>query len=233
MIQLKSLWKFALPIVAALVVSACSTAGSAPRYAALPPATTLAGTPLPTTSSLPSAPTGSDLIAPQDLVAVTVFKVPDLSKEVRVDDSGNITLALIGSVKAAGLTASQLEQQIAARLEKDYMNNPQVNVLVKESTRNKVTVGGAVNKPGVFTLAGDTTVTQAIAMAEGLNKLAVKDNITLFRNGKPYSVQLDAISKGLQPDPLLLAGDKIQVHTSGTKETIDNMRGVIAPFTIF
>ena len=159
--------------------------------------------------------------------------MPDLSKEVRVDDGGNITLPLIGTVRAAGMSASELEQSIASLLEKDYMHNPQVNVFVKESTSNKVTVSGAVNKPGVYQLSTDTTVTQAIAMAEGVNRLAIKDTVTVFRNGRPFTVQLEAINKGLQPDPLIRAGDKIQVYTSETKETMDNVRGLISPLTIF
>lgn len=224
---MKITWKFFLTLLAAAALTACSS-GSAPTYSELPGSTLAASS-----GSLPTGTSGSDRIAPQDLLEIDVFKVPDLSKEVRVDDNGNITLALIGTVRAKGLTASQLERQIASRLEKDYMHNPQVNVLVKESTGSTVTVSGSVRKPGVYPLAGDTTVTQAIALAEGLDRLAVKDNITLFRNGKPYTVRLDDISKGRIPDPMVMAGDKIQVHTSGVKEGMDNVRGFVAPFTFF
>jgi polysaccharide export outer membrane protein len=220
---MKMTWKFLLALLTAMTLTACSS--GAPQYSELPASTASA--------SLPTGTSGSDRIAPQDLLEIDVFKVPDLTKEVRVDDNGNITLALIGTVHAEGLSASQLEKQIATRLEKDYMHNPQVNVLVKEATGSKVTVSGSVRKPGIYPLAGDTTVTQAIALAEGLDRLAVKDNVTLFRNGKPYTVQLDAISKGMQPDPVVMAGDKIQVHTSGVKEGMDNIRGFVAPFTFF
>jgi polysaccharide export outer membrane protein len=229
---MKMTWKFLLPVLAALALTAC--ASSAPNYSKLPAS---AASPV-SLASLPSAPvsanrSSNDAIAAQDLLEIDVFKVPDLSKEVRVDDAGNISLALIGTVHAAGMSASELEQTIASTLEKDYMHNPQVNVFVKESTSNKITVSGSVNKPGVYQLAGDTTVTQAIAMAEGLNRLAIKDNITVFRNGRPFTVQLEAINKGLQADPIVMAGDKIQVHTSDTKETMDNLRGFVAPFSIF
>ena len=152
---------------------------------------------------------------------------------MRLDDIGNITLALIGTVRAEGLSASQLEKQIATRLEKDYMHNPQVNVLVKEATASKITVSGAVNKPGVYPLAGDTSVTQAIALAEGLNRLAIKDNVTVFRNGKPYTVRLEDVNQGKIADPIVMAGDKIQVHSSSTKEAIQDYGGVgglLSPF---
>jgi len=225
---MKITWKCLLPLLAALTLTACST--NIPEHAALPGSTaSLSG------SSLPTGTSGSDRIAPQDLLVIDVFKVPDLSKEVRVDDAGNISLALIGTVHAQGMSASQLEQQIATRLEKDYMHNPQVNVLVKESTASKVTVSGAVNKPGVYPLAGDTTVTQAIALAEGLNHLAVKDNVTVFRNGKPYTVHLEDVNMGKVADPVVIAGDKIQVHSSSAKEAVQDYGGIgglLSPFTL-
>ncbi|OQX12379.1 MAG: hypothetical protein BWK73_15095 [Thiothrix lacustris] len=223
---MKMTWKLLFPILAALTLAACSN--NAPQHTALPGATASVAE-----ASLPTGTSGSDRIAPQDLLEIDVFKVPDLSKEVRVDDNGNITLALIGTVRAEGLSASQLEQQIATRLEKDYMHNPQVNVLVKEATASKITVSGAVNKPGVYPLAGDTSVTQAIALAEGLNRLAIKDNVTVFRNGKPYTVRLEDVNQGKIADPIVMAGDKIQVHSSSTKEAIQDYGGVgglLSPF---
>ncbi|WML85054.1 polysaccharide biosynthesis/export family protein [Thiothrix subterranea] len=225
---MKTTWKLLLPILAMLTLAACS--GNVPQHTALP------GSTLSTEASLPTGTSGSDRIAPQDLLVIDVFKVPDLSKEVRVDDNGNITLALIGTVRAQGLSASQLEKQIAARLEKDYMHNPQVNVMVRESTASRVTVSGAVNRPGVYPLAGDTTVTQAIALAEGLSRLAVKDKVTVFRNGKPYTVALEDVSLGKVADPMVMAGDKIQVHTSATKEAVADYGGVgglLSPFGLF
>jgi polysaccharide export outer membrane protein len=170
-------------------------------------------------------------------VEVDVYKVPDLSKDVRVDSDGNITLPLIGSVHAAGLSASQLERVIAQKLAKDYMNNPQVNVFVKESTRNKVTVAGAVQQSGVFPVTGEITLLQAISQAQGLNKLADQHNIFLFRkNGKVvqrYRVNLDAINRGLAPDPVLMPDDRIVVLDSKGKVLMDNLRGFIAPVTVF
>ena len=223
---MKMTWKLLLPVLTALSMTACSN--NVPQHSALPGSTTSVAS-----ASLPTGTSGSDRIAPQDLLEIDVFKVPDLSKEVRVDDNGNISLALIGTVHAQGMSASQLEKQIATRLEKDYMHNPQVNVLVKESTGSKITVSGAVNKPGVYALAGDTTLTQAIAQAEGLSRLAIKDNVTVFRNNKPYTVRLEDVNMGRVADPVVIAGDKIQVHTSATKEAVQDYGGVgglLSPF---
>lgn len=231
---MKISWKILPTLLAAILITACS--GGAPTYSELPASGGTAAPAAKTASSgLPPAmqgTSGSDVIAPQDLLNIEVFKVPDLSKTVRVEDNGQITLPLIGSIQASGKSASQLEKVIAQRLEKDYLHNPQVNVFVEESTRNKVTVSGAVNRPGVFPLAGDTTVTQAIALAEGLNRLAVKDKITLFRNGKPYTIRLEDINQGKAQDPVVMAGDKIHVHTSGVKEGIADYGRLIAPFSL-
>lgn len=228
---MKSMWKLVSALLLAAILTGCSVASGTPQHAALPGSTVNSATA--GLAALPVGTSGSDRIAPQDLLEIEVFKVPDLSKEMRVDDSGNITLALIGTVKAAGLTASQLEKQIASRLEKDFMHNPQVSVLVRESMGGRVTVSGAVRRPGIYPVTSSTTITQAIAQAEGLDRLAARDTITVFRDGTPYSVQYEAVTKGQLPDPLVMAGDKIQVHTSAVKEGADNIRGFIAPFTFF
>ncbi|HPY42611.1 MAG TPA: polysaccharide biosynthesis/export family protein, partial [Thiolinea sp.] len=101
----------------------------------------------PISSTVPVAPmsipkgsheAGSDLIGEQDLLDIAVFKVPDLTRSVRVDGQGYITYPLVGKLRAQGLRPAQLEQKLASLLEKSYMHNPQVTVLVKESTQNRV-----------------------------------------------------------------------------------------------
>ena len=141
---------------------------SLPATSALPAALPAPVRPLPLyTRKVPAAKTytpgkypvgikaGSDLIAKQDLLEITVFKVPDLSREIRVGNNGSITFPLIGGVHAHGLTPAQLERQIEQRLGKDFMNNPQVTVVVKESTKNRVTVEGAVR---AFAVSNSSTL---------------------------------------------------------------------------
>lgn len=217
---MKLVRKFLLAAFAVMFMSACAS-NNAPQYAELP----MAG------KSLSAQGTSnSDVIAPQDLLEIEVFKVPDLTKSVRVEDNGKITLPLIGAIQASGKSASQLEKTIAQHLAKDYMHNPQVSVFVRESTRNRVTVSGAVNRPGVFPIAGDTTLTQVIAQAEGLSRLAVKETVTVFRNKQPHTVRLEEINQGKKSDPVVMAGDKIHVHTSETYDKLDRYGRFIAPF---
>lgn len=177
-----------------------------------------------------------DRIHPQDLLEISVFKVPELSKTVRVDDNGNIALPLVGTIHAAGINANTLERTIAARLGKDYMHNPQVNVFVKESTRNRVTVAGSVRQSGIFPTAGETTLLQAIALAGGLDKLADHNSVFLFRKQgnrvQRYRVNIDAISRGLAADPLLMPDDRVVVLDSQGKVLLDNLRGLISPINV-
>lgn len=159
---------------------------------------------------------GSSLIAKQDLLEITVFKVPDLTREIKVGDNGSITFPLIGIVRAQGLTPAQLERQIERRLGQDFMNNPQVTVVVKESTKNRITVEGAVKTPGVFPVTGDTTVLQAIALAGGLDAKADTRRAVLLRRDArgqiiQQSIDIAAIRQGRMQDLMLLQDDRIVV----------------------
>ena len=160
---------------------------------------------------------GSDIISKQDLLEITVFKVPDLTREIRVGNNGSVTFPLIGSVRAHGMTPAQLERQIEQRLGKDFMNNPQVTVVVKESTQNRVTVEGAVRQPGVFPVTGNMTVLQAIALAGGLEaKADTRRAILLRRNARgqisQQPIDIAAIRQGRMQDLMLLQDDRIVVQ---------------------
>lgn len=104
-----------------------------------------------------------------DLIEVSVFDIEDLDRTVRVSGAGFITLALIGTLKAEGLTERELEAEIAKRLEDRYLNNPQVNVFVQDYASQRVAVIGAVLRPGQYSLTKDkNTVLDMISEAGGL-----------------------------------------------------------------
>ena len=185
---------------------------------------------------------GDYQLGPEDLLDIQVFGVSDLSRTVRVSSRGSISLPLIGEVKVAGLTSSALENRLAELLAKDYLQHPQVTVFIKEYTSQRVTVGGTVNKAGVYPLKGQTTLLQAIAMAEGLNdKLDPSNQVTLFRNlssgGKQtLEFNLDEIRNSSKPDPIVQNNDIILVGQNKTtyviKEIANTIRGFILPFPI-
>ena len=108
-------------------------------------------------------------IGAQDVLDISVFQVPDLTKSVQVSDAGTINLPLLGEVPVAGKTAREVERDLTAKLGAKYLQNPQVTVYVKEYNSQQVTVEGAVQKPGVIPLKGHTSLLQLIAMANGFD----------------------------------------------------------------
>lgn len=177
-------------------------------------------------------------IGPSDLIEISVFQAPELSRTVRVGARGTLTLPLIGQLNAGGLTGHELEMLIAAKLRESYLQDPQVSVFIKEYISQRVTVEGSVNKPGVFPISGKTTLLQAIAMAGGLDKLADTSDIKVFRDRKDGSREavqydIDPIRKGEAQDPVLLTSDVIVVGKSGARSTIKDITETLRDISIF
>jgi polysaccharide export outer membrane protein len=107
------------------------------------------------------------VLGPDDQIVIRAIDAPDISdKPVLIGTNGNITLPMIGRVKAGGLTVEQLEAELATRL-KEFIQEPQVSVTVTEFGSQPVSVFGAVNKPGVVQLRGRQTLYQVLSMAGG------------------------------------------------------------------
>lgn len=180
-------------------------------------------------------------IGPQDLLEIQVFGVPELTSTVRVNSRGFVSLPLIGQVRAAGLTHEELAASIAAELSEEYLQDPNVNIFIKEYTSQRVTIEGAVKQPGIYAIHGQTTLLQAIAIAQGLESLADPGDIKLFRNQpsgarKVLSFSLNQIRSGEVTDPLVQGNDIIVVQTSTGKSIVkgitDTIRGIIG-FRVF
>jgi len=108
------------------------------------------------------------VIGPEDVLLVDVFDVPELSKlSVEVGNDGNISVPLLGNVKAAGLTQHQLRDELADLWGKKYLQNPQVMVTIEQFKSRPVSVVGAVAKPGEYYLTGRRTLVEVLAMAGG------------------------------------------------------------------
>lgn len=170
------------------------------------------------------APVDDYRIGAQDLLTVTVFGVTDLTQDVRVDASGKVTLPLIGSVRAGGRTPLELSSDIAAKLSNGYLQNPQVTVFVKSYDSQQITVSGVVKKPGVYPIAGPTTLLQAIANAQGLDDLADHRGVVVFRTIKGQRMaavyDIDAIGRGAVDDPPLYSHDIVVVALSKSKDRL-------------
>lgn len=122
------------------------------------------------------------LIGPEDVLEITVWRNTDLSKAVAVRPDGRISLPLVGDVAAAGRTVAQLAEAIAERL-KEFKENPQVAIVVKEVNSYAIYVLGEVSKPGKYPLKSKTTLLQAITLASGFTVAAARNKIVVFRFG--------------------------------------------------
>lgn len=123
------------------------------------------------------------IIGPEDVLDVSVWKNTDLSRTVVVRPDGKISLPLIGDVVAVGMTATQLADTISERL-KEYKENPQVSIVVKEINSYAIYVLGEVAHPGKYPLKSKTTLLQAITLAGGFTPTAVRNRIVVFRFGE-------------------------------------------------
>lgn len=176
-------------------------------------------------------------IGPLDVVEVSVFKVPELSRTVQVADSGTINLPLIGEVPAVGRTAQEIERDLAQRFGRTYLQKPQVNVYVKEYNSQRVTIDGAVRKPGVYPIRGQTTLMQLLATAEGFTDTA-QTEVAVFRNAAGGSQQaakfdVDDIRAGRSEDPKISQGDLVVVGDSAFKTTYQGLLKALPITSVF
>ena len=175
------------------------------------------------TPDLPTVvPLGSGYkIAPLDTLTIKVFKMPDLSSDFEVDLTGQISIPLLGSLTATDFTTAQLDDQLTQKLGAKYLENPDVSVGIKSSTRRSVTVDGAVKTAGGFPVNGPVTLMQAVAQAGGATPEANIRRVAIFRqiDGKRQAAAFDlaSIRRGEMEDPPVYAGDIVIVDGSSIK----------------
>jgi len=131
---------------------------------------------------------GDYLIGPEDLLEISVLEAPEFNRVVRVSDDGVISLALLGSIQAAGLTPQELQRVLEDRLRQTYMNDPQVGVFVQEMKSHPVSVIGAVEKPGVYQIRNAKTLIEILSMAQGLATDAGDSVVVVRHPGDPTNV---------------------------------------------
>ncbi len=221
----KNWLRLASVLLMALLLAACSVGGGTRDSAT----TTTVLAPPDTTSASGAYQGGGDYrIGAQDLLAISVFGVEELAKEVRVNSNGQISLPLIGGVMAGGKTIPELEAELARKYSDGFLQNPQVSVFVKEFTSQRVTLEGALKSPGIYPITGRTTLLQGIALAGGVDdKIADLGGIVLMRqvDGKRAVAVYDLrqVRKGLAEDPQLYGDDIIVVEQAGSKTLYRNI----------
>jgi polysaccharide export outer membrane protein len=159
------------------------------------------------------------LLAPGDILKITVFKNPDLSVDVRVSESGSISYPLIGSVPVSGLTLPAAERKIGQMLrDGGFVVNPQVNILLTQAFGNLVSVIGEVNTAGRYSLdAAGGHLSGMLAAAGGVAQSGGDFVIvTGTRNGKSFRREVDIVKMSLSGSPAedieLVGGDTLFVN---------------------
>lgn len=172
----------------------------------------------------PAARAQEYVIGARDVLKVTVWGQDDLSKEYLVDPGGYVSFPFIGRVKATGLTPTAFAAELGAKLEKDYLVNPQVLVSVKEHLSQKVHVSGEAEKPGVYYLSGPTTVRDIITRAGGLSRLA-GSQIVLLRAGSLRGLE----GKGPEAGTLRLSVARVLAGDSAENVAVADGDTLVVP----
>lgn len=162
------------------------------------------------------ADSDSYIIGAEDVLYVHVWKEDTLSKQVTVRMDGKISLPLIDEIPAAGITPLKLKEALTKRLE-EFVDSPNVSVMVMEANSFKVFISGQIKTPGVYRLRSETSLAQIVSMAGGFADWANQSKIVIIRkeNGKEKRITVDyrKIVKGtdLSLNVILKAGDTIIV----------------------
>jgi polysaccharide biosynthesis/export protein len=143
------------------------------------------------------------LLQPSDLLNVQVFQEENLKRDVRVSQEYSITLPLIGKVDVKGKTLRQAEELIRQLYDRDYLVNPQINVVVVEYSKRTVNVIGQVNQPGavLFPQEQGLTFLDAVSRAGGFSRLANRKQVKLTRTNsegksETYIINADDLIRG-------------------------------------
>ena len=183
------------------------------------------------------APTGEgdvETVQPFDVLDVNVLQLDSLNRTVEVNSVGVITLPLAGDFNVTGKTTRQVAAEIAERLGRHDLQNPEVTVTLKDPSQQTVslrdtarrgfTVEGSVTQPGVYSIYGPTTLLQGLAMAKGVDQYANEKHVAVFRDmkgraeGEVYN--LNDIRDGKIADPPIYPRDTIVVAVSKTRRFV-------------
>ena len=160
---------------------------------------------------------GDYRIGPGDVLDISVWKNPDLTKQLAVLPDGSIHFPLVKELKVQGLTVEAMKKKLIEELKKN-VPEPDLSVSVVQVNSMMIYIIGKVNNPGRFTINTNIDVLQALAVAGGLNPFAKEKEIGIFRkkDGKTmiYNLNYEEVSEGknLDQNITLERGDVIVVR---------------------
>jgi len=155
-------------------------------------------------------------LQPGDVVRIQVFQEPDLDRELRVSQDGQIALPMIGPIEVKNRTLSAVEKTVRELYDRDYLVNPQVNITVLTYQKRTVNVMGAVNAPQAIEYPPEQTLTllDAISRAGGFNRFADRKKVVLTRtltdgHTEKYTINADQLISGTASERWVLIKDDV------------------------
>jgi len=155
-----------------------------------------------------------------DVININVLPAEEFSKEVTVQPDGNIELPLLGSMKAEGLKAEDLQKMLTARFSK-YVSNPSITINVRKFSSNRVAIIGQIQMPGYFEYREGMRLLDLVAQAGGTQDYALRDRVRIFRRLKSEDGKVteqvikadleDVFSGKMDKNILLASGDIVYV----------------------
>jgi polysaccharide export outer membrane protein len=180
-ITARNIWRTAM-VGICILISGClaaQTDAAKSTNSAKPDAPTVASDPS-NSGSTARAHDDTYIIGADDVLAINVWKEPEVSRTVPVRSDGKISVPLAGEVQASGETPRQLEKELAGKLQ-SFISEPEVTVIVAEVKSQKFNVLGQVSRPGTYPLTNASTVLDAIAIAGGFRDFAKQKSIYVLR----------------------------------------------------
>lgn len=201
-------------LAAAAAMSGCSS----PKFVGREGMTVVSNAPLPEPTRedfvIPARPY---VLGPSDQLSVDVFGIPELSKNLTVDLTGQIALPLVGQLMVSGMTVGELTDVLERKLDA-YVRSPKVTVNLVNAASQVITVDGSVASPGLYPLVGRMSLMRAVARASGTTEFARENYVVVFRTvgGQSYAALYDlrAIRQGIYEDPEVFSNDVVYVGDS-------------------
>ena len=138
------------------------------------------------------------VVGPNDILGVTVYDQPQLSRTYSVQADGSLTFPLIGRVKVGGLTTSDVEAELRQRLSQGYLKNPQVGVIVEQYRSQQIFVIGEVRTPGSLQFTGSMTVLEALARVGSTTERAGAEAVIVRPPAGSAALDAAAIARAQQ-----------------------------------
>jgi polysaccharide export outer membrane protein len=176
------------------------------------------------------------IIGPEDILEISVWKDPELTKQIIVRPDGKISFPLIGEIKAGGQTVKSLEKELKKRLS-EYIPDAMVTVMVIQVNSIKIYVIGKVGRSGEYTIGRSINVMQALSLAGGLSTFADADSIVILRREKGSQIKIPfnykEVKKGINLEQnILLQGGDILVVPPGEISLFGGQARLIPRITI-